>query len=83
MFSPINFVTFYGIALETFITILLLYVPGLNMVFGCRPLPFYLYAGPGLLFSISLLVWEESRKYCIRNYPKPSKKELSFFEKHV
>jgi len=38
IYSPINRIMFYGIACETFIFIILMYVPGLNKAFGGRPL---------------------------------------------
>jgi sodium/potassium-transporting ATPase subunit alpha len=54
---------FGGITLETIIFIFLLYTPGVNSVFGGRPLPFFMLGIPGLTFSMTLLLWEESRKY--------------------
>lgn len=54
---------FGGLALETFLFVLLLYVPGINAVFGGRPLPFFLLGIPGLTFSMILLIWEEIRKF--------------------
>lgn len=49
---------FGGIFVETVLVIVLLYVPGINQVFGGRPLPFFLLGIPGLGFSILLLLWE-------------------------
>lgn len=56
---------FLGIAVETVLFIFLLYVPGVNSVFGGRPLNFFILGLPGLGFSMFLLIWEESRKYLI------------------
>ena len=56
---------FGGIACETVLFIILLYVPGINGVFGGRQLDFFLLGIPGLLFSITLLLWEETRKMLI------------------
>jgi sodium/potassium-transporting ATPase subunit alpha len=53
---------FGGVACETVLFIVLLYVPGINGVFGGRPLDFFLLGLPGLLSSMLLLCWEETRK---------------------
>jgi len=42
-----------------------LYVPGVNSVFGGRPLQFFILGIPGLAFSMTLLIWEEIRKFLI------------------
>ena len=52
-----------GVTLETCIFIILLYIPGLNEVFGGRPIPFFILGIPGLTFSMTLLIWEETRKF--------------------
>ena len=62
IYSGPNFHMFGGVLLETCLFIILLYVPGINSVFGGRPLPFFLLGIPGLGFSMLLLCWEESRK---------------------
>jgi sodium/potassium-transporting ATPase subunit alpha len=49
---------FGGIILETCLFVLLLYVPGVNFVFGGRQLPFFLLGFPGMAFSLLLLCWE-------------------------
>jgi hypothetical protein len=49
---------FGGVASETLVFIVLLYVPGINGVFGGRPLDFFLLGIPGLLSSMLLLCWE-------------------------
>ena len=51
-----------GVTLETCIFIILLYIPGINSVFGGRPIPFFILGIPGLTFSMTLLIWEELRK---------------------
>ena len=62
IYSAPNRHMFGGIILETCLFVLLLYVPGVNYVFGGRQLPFFLLGIPGLAFSLLLLCWEESRK---------------------
>lgn len=37
IFSPVNSVMFYGVALETALFIVIVYVPGINTAFGARP----------------------------------------------
>jgi sodium/potassium-transporting ATPase subunit alpha len=49
---------FGGVIVETLLFIFLLYVPGVNRVFGGRPLPFFMLGIPGLGFSCLLLAWE-------------------------
>lgn len=66
---------FLGILIETVLFIFLLYVPGVNKVFGGRPLDFWLLGIPGLGFSMMLLLWEETRKFLINwdtNNGKPN-----------
>ena len=58
IYSAPNKHMFGGIFVETVLVIILLYVPGINQVFGGRPLPFFLLGIPGLGFSILLLLWE-------------------------
>lgn len=66
---------FFGVLTETILFIFLLYVPGVNSVFGGRPLDFFILGLPGLGFSMLLLLWEESRKFLINmdsNNGKPN-----------
>lgn len=62
IYSGVNKHMFGGVACETILLIVLLYVPGINGVFGGRQLDFFLLGIPGLLFSMTLLIWEEGRK---------------------
>lgn len=64
---------FYGIISETVLFVFLLYVPGVNSVFGGRPLNFFILGIPGLGFSMLLLIWEESRKFLINQYSDEGK----------
>ena len=65
---------FGGVLVETALFIFLLYVPGVNSVFGGRPLNFFILGIPGLGFSMFLLLWEEARKALINqdNDGKPN-----------
>jgi len=80
IYSPINKVMLYGVALETVLFILIVYVPGLNAALGARPVDIFNLGMPGLPFSICLFCWEETRKYLIRNF-RPSRKGVpNWFE---
>lgn len=57
VYSEFNKVMLAGILTETSIFLFLLYVPGVNTVFGGRPLNFFLMGTPGLCFSVLLLLW--------------------------
>ena len=57
IYSGPNFHMFGGVLLETCLSIFLFYVPGVNGIFGGRPLPFFLLGIPGLGFSMLLLCW--------------------------
>lgn len=41
IYSPINKVMLYGVALETVLFILIVYVPGLNAALGARPVDIF------------------------------------------
>lgn len=69
-----------GIFVETAFLIFLLYTPGVNKIFGGRPLNICLLGVPGLGFSMLLLTWEELRKYLINDDILGQKK---WFEKYV
>lgn len=75
IYSGFNKHMFGGVLAETILFIFLLYVPGVNAVFGGRPLNFFILGIPGLGFSMFLLLWEESRKFLINrdnNNGKPN-----------
>ncbi|KAL4470819.1 hypothetical protein ABPG73_000079 [Tetrahymena malaccensis] len=65
--SSVNSVMFQGIIFETALLCFLLYVPGVQDVFGSRPFEFWMFCH-GLFFSISLLLWDEIRKYTCRTF---------------
>ena len=73
IYSEVNKHMFYGILTETALFVFLLYVPGVNAVFGGRPLNFFLLGIPGLGFSMMLLCWEETRKLFINMSSRNSK----------
>ncbi|EAR94958.2 Na,H/K antiporter P-type ATPase alpha subunit family protein (macronuclear) [Tetrahymena thermophila SB210] len=65
--SSVNSVMFQGIIFETALLCFLLYVPGVQVVFGSRPYEFWMFCH-GLFFSISLLLWDEVRKFTTRRF---------------
>lgn len=81
IYSEFNNVMLAGILSETIIFIFLLYVPGVNNVFGGRPLNFFLLGTPGLCFSVLLLLWVETRKVFI-NHRKKGQTTPGWFEQH-
>jgi len=57
IYSGFNKHMFFGVLTETIVFVFLLYVPGVNGVFGGRPLNFFILGLPGLGFSMFLLIW--------------------------
>jgi sodium/potassium-transporting ATPase subunit alpha len=74
MYSTFNEVVIYGIILETSICLLLCYTPGIDKVFGARPLHPLMFGGPGFIFSMMLFMWDECRKFTIRNFKRRGEK---------
>ncbi len=58
-----------GWGVEFTLTVFLAYFRPLNQVFGTRDLIFMHYGMYSLFFSILMLVYDETRKFLIRNYP--------------
>ena len=57
----------FGFVTELLICLLLCYTKGINLVFGTRDLIFVHFGVSGLAFCIIEVVWDEIRKYLIRN----------------
>jgi sodium/potassium-transporting ATPase subunit alpha len=70
----------YGVMLETALCFILAYTPGIQTVFMSRPINFYMWCC-GMLFSMTLLAWCETRKYLLRRPAAAGK--VNFFEKNV
>lgn len=58
----------FGIAFETILGCILIYVPVFNLVFGTRPLH-VLHWFPGVPWSILILLYDETRKHLMRTHP--------------
>jgi sodium/potassium-transporting ATPase subunit alpha len=63
-----------GWGLEFFVSMALAYIRPINLVFGTRPVIFLHFGFYSLFFSMSMLIYDEIRKYLIRNYPTKSNK---------
>ncbi|KAJ9442106.1 Sodium/potassium-transporting ATPase subunit alpha [Diplonema papillatum] len=58
----------FGLFFETALAVFFVYVPGVRTVFGIEKLRF-IYWLPALPFSVFIIVYDELRKWLIRNYP--------------
>ncbi|KAL4482233.1 hypothetical protein ABPG72_018014 [Tetrahymena utriculariae] len=65
--SSYNSLMLYGSAFQTFLAIFLQYVPGVQTIFGGRPIFFWLWIS-GISINTLLVINEEIRKYCCRKY---------------
>jgi len=81
MYSPFNKMMIMGIVLETAICCLLCYTPGVQSIFGGRPMPIVIWTS-GLIFSMMLMAYDELRKFLIRNVPTPRGKKSNWFERN-
>ena len=67
-----------GLFFETALAAILIYVPGLNLVVGTRPLkPLYLFLG--LPFALFIFIYDECRKYLIRRSPDGLVNRLTYY----
>ena len=60
-----------GWTIEFTLTFLLAYCRPINHVFGTRDVTFAHYGVFSMFFSILMLCYDETRKYLIRNFPRP------------
>merc|ERR1711988_1988362 len=63
-----NFMIF-GLFSETLLCAILAYLPGIDVALGTRPVQFIHWI-PSMPFSIMIFLYDEARKYIIRNNPK-------------
>lgn len=64
-----NYYLFPAIVFALLIAILFLYVQRIQAVLGTTPVPVAHWFLP-MAFGMGLLLLDEGRKYCVRNYPK-------------
>jgi sodium/potassium-transporting ATPase subunit alpha len=58
-----------GLVFETLLGVFLCYVPAMDTVFGTAPISFEHWL-PAMPFSMSILMYDETRKYLMRNLPE-------------
>ncbi|EAS01865.1 Na,H/K antiporter P-type ATPase alpha subunit family protein (macronuclear) [Tetrahymena thermophila SB210] len=63
--TAFNSVMIQGVIFETILVIFLQYVPGVQTVFGGRPMFFWLWTSC-LAYTMLLLIYDELRKFCCR-----------------
>ncbi|KAL4483686.1 hypothetical protein ABPG73_002428 [Tetrahymena malaccensis] len=63
--TAFNSVMIQGVIFETLLVVFLQYVPGVQTVFGGRPMFFWLWTSC-LAYTMLLLVYDELRKFCCR-----------------
>jgi len=63
-----NWMLNFGLVFETVLAAALSYTPGLDKGLNMYPLKFFWWL-PALPFSLSILIYDEIRKYIIRKYP--------------
>lgn len=71
-----------GWAVEFSLTFALAFIRPLNTVLGTRDVIFFHYGIYALFFSILMLIYDETRKYLIRNWPAPKDKP-NWFERNA
>ena len=63
-----NYFMIFGWSTELTLTIFLAYLMPINYAFGTRDVLFIHYALPSFPFSIMMFIYDETRKYLIRNW---------------
>lgn len=72
----------FGWSSEILLTFVLAYVIPINYVFGTRDLVFYHYIMPSVPFSMMMLIFDETRKFLIRNLPKDKDGKENWFKRN-
>jgi sodium/potassium-transporting ATPase subunit alpha len=73
----------FAFSTEILITLLLAYSAGVNLVFGTRDCIFIHFGLQGLPYCIFMNIWDEIRKYLIRNAPRVSVNKPSWWERNT
>ena len=79
LYSPFNIISLYGVFSESIVAIVFVFIPGIGTAFGGRILPLY-FVFACLPFSMLIMIWEETRKFLIRNVKSKNKRYIGFFE---
>eukprot|EP01017_Pseudomicrothorax_dubius_P033268 TRINITY_DN4446_c0_g1_i3.p1 TRINITY_DN4446_c0_g1~~TRINITY_DN4446_c0_g1_i3.p1 ORF type:complete len:142 (+),score=10.00 TRINITY_DN4446_c0_g1_i3:102-527(+) len=72
----------FGIALSFIMAMLLLYIAPLHYVFGTRDLHWY-HIAQGFIFSILMMVLDETRKYLARRKSSLESDESNWYERNA
>jgi len=68
----------YSLVAETLIAVFLVYTPGVRDVTGTNPIPI-LYWWPPLPFSCLVVLYDETRKYLLRNNPGGLVERITYY----
>ena len=83
MFSGLrNFNLIFGLSMEVILCLFLAYFPPFNVGLGTREIIFLHFGWPAVPFAIFQLMYDETRKYLIRNIPKKDSKP-NWFERNT
>lgn len=77
-----NFFMFFGLTSELVICVILAYIRPINYAFGTRDVIFLHFGMYAMFISIVHMVYDEIRKYLIRNWPSKHN-EPNFFERYT
>jgi len=78
-----NFTLLFGFTTEFALTLILAYAHPINIAFNTRPLIFLMYGIPAIPFSIFSLLYEEWRKYMVRNMKSIDPRKPNWFVRNT
>lgn len=73
----------FGWTTTYILSVLLAYIEPVNLVFGTRDLVFNHYFMPSVPFSILMLLYDEVRKYLIRNFKQYDPSKPNWFARNT
>jgi len=65
----------FGFFTEITITLVLNYIYPFNIVFSTRDLVYIHYGTPGMPFAVMMVIYDETKKYLLRNVKPVSEKK--------
>ena len=78
-----NFFMIFGWCSEFVLCLIVCYALPINYIFNTRDLILPHFMLPGIISCIICWVYDESRKYLIRNWPKDNPKYPNWFERNI
>lgn len=78
-----NFFMVFGWTSMYLLSVGLAYIEPINHIFGTRDLMFEHYYMPAVPFSILILLYDEVRKYLIRNFKQYDKSKPNWFARNA